>query len=141
MRPEDGFTAIHKSALTNRRGAAPQQRVRDCEIHYIVSFGSYTDDLLDVRRGRNYKTRLWRHYVRSEPNEFERLPVHAWNRYLLQFYRPFCQRDDLLCLLRQEIIYGRGKHLEEALEKHIYGLFNDIDDDIQEAPTSMMDHW
>ena len=102
---------------------------------------SHTVDLLDVSRGRNYKTRLWSHYVRSEPEEFERRPVHARNRYLLQFYRPFCQRDDLLCLLRQEIIYGRGKHLEEALEKHIYGLFNDIDDDIQEAPTSMMDHW
>ena len=116
---------------------------------------SHTVDLLDVSRGRNYKTRLWSHYVKSEPEEFERRPVHAWNRYLLQFNRPLCKRGDRSCLwriaerlgtegLRQLREISPVEHLEEALELLIEltgPVFDDNVDDIQEAPTSMMDHW
>ena len=94
-------------------------------------------------------------FSRPRPMLIERRPVHAWNRYLLQFYRPLCKPGDRSCLWRiAERLGTQGlrelreispvENLEEALETLIQltgPLFNDNVDDIQEAPTSMMDHW
>ena len=75
--------------------------------------------------------------------------------FCLQFYPPLCKPGDRSCLWRiAERLGTQGlrelreispvEHLEEALETLIGltgPLFDDNIDDIQEAPTSMMDHW